>query len=67
MKKMLFDSMKDLKKMIDILEQNNIEYSWYFMNKLHELHLGGTNPDHVKMLLKDMGCTIPFKWGDYYW
>ena len=67
MKKMLFESMKDLKKMIDIFEQNNIEYSWYFMNKLHELHLGSTNTDHVKMLLKDMGCTIPFKWGEYYW
>lgn len=64
---MIFNDMPDLKKMIDILEKNYIEYSWYFLNKRYELHLGDTNVDHVKMLLKDMGCTIPFRWGDYFW
>lgn len=67
MKKMLFDSMPDLKKMIDIFEKNNLEYSWHFLNKKYEIHLGDTNPDHVKLILKNIGNTVPFKWGDYYW
>ncbi len=67
MKKMTFKSMADLKKMIEIFEHHNIEYSWYFLNKLYEMHLGDTNPDHVKLLLKDIGCKIEFKWGEYYW
>lgn len=67
MKKMMFENMKDLKEMITIFEQHNLEYSWYFLNKKYEIHLGGTNPDHVKLLLKGMGCTVKFKWADYYW
>ncbi|MBM3327035.1 MAG: hypothetical protein FJY65_08670 [Calditrichaeota bacterium] len=67
MKKLIFESMEELKKMIDIFEKNNIEYSWYFLNKKYELHLGDTKTDHVKWLLKDIGSTVKFKWGDYYW
>ncbi|NQU04830.1 MAG: hypothetical protein HQ568_01955 [Calditrichaeota bacterium] len=67
MKKMVFTNMKDLKKMIDLLDQNNFEYSWYFMNKIYEIHLGSTNPDHVKYMLKNGNVTIPFKWDNYYW
>ena len=67
MKKMIFENMKDLKKMIDLFERNNLEYSWYFMNKKYEMHLGGTSYDHVKWMLKDGNIRIPFKWGDYYW
>lgn len=59
--------MKDLKKMIDIFEIHNIEYSWYFLNKKYEIHLGDTRNDRVKLLLKDIGSTIDFKWGEYYW
>jgi len=66
-KKMIFNSMEDLKKMIEILEKNNIEYSWYFLNRRYELHLGDSNVDHLRMLLKSIGNTIPFKWGDYSW
>lgn len=67
MKKMIFETMEDLKKMIDIFEKNNIEYSWYFLNRRYELHLGDTNIDQVKLLLKNLGVNIKFKWGDYYW
>ena len=67
MKKLVFNSMEDLKKMIDIFEQHNIEYSWYFLNKRYEMHLGNSNTDQIKMMLKDIGCKIPFKWGDYFW
>lgn len=64
---MIFETMEDLKKMIDIFEKNNIEYSWYFLNRRYELHLGDTNIDQVKLLLKNLGVNIKFKWGDYYW
>ncbi len=67
MKKMIFENMKDLKDMIWLFEQNNLEYSWYFMNKKYEMHLGSTKLDHVKWMLKDGSVKIPFKWGDYYW
>ncbi len=67
MKKMIFENMKDMKKMIDLFEQNNLEYSWYFMNKKYEMHLGSTSYDHVKWMLKQGDIRIPFKWGDYYW
>ncbi len=67
MKKMIFQSMRDLKKMIEIFEKHNFEYSWYFLNKRYEMHLGNTNPDHIKLLLKNIGCDIKFKWGEYYW
>ncbi len=67
MKKMVFENMKDLKQMIEIFENYNLEYSWYFLNKKYELHLGNTKPDHVKYLLKTLGSTIKFKWGEYYW
>ena len=67
MKKLVFENMKELKKMINVFEMNNLEYSWYFLNKVYEIHLGPTNHDHVKLLLKDIGSTIKFKWGDYYW
>jgi len=59
--------MPDLKLMIEILERNNIEYSWYFLNKRYELHLGDSNVDQLKYLLKGMGSKIPFKWGEYSW
>lgn len=67
MKKMIFETMRDLKRIIDIFEKHNIEYSWYFLNKHYELHLGDTRIDHVKLLLKDLGVDVKFKWGDYYW
>ena len=67
MKKMIFENMKDLKNMIEIFEQYNLEYSWYFSNKKYEMHLGSTKWEHVKFLLKNLGCTIKYKWGDYYW
>jgi len=67
MKKMVFESMKELKKMIDIFEHHNIEYSWYFLNRKYEMHMGGANIDHIKMMLKSMGCQVKYKWGDYYW
>ena len=67
MKKMVFESMKDLKDMITVFEQHNIDYSWYFLNRRYEIHLGSTNPDHVKMLLKGIGNKIKFKWDNYYW
>ena len=67
MKKMIFTNMKDLKMMIDLLDQNNFEYSWYFMNKKYEIHLGDTNVDHVKWMLKNTNVQIPFKWDNYYW
>ena len=67
MKKMIFQSMGDLKKMIDIFEKHSIEYSWYFLNKRYEMHLGNANIDQIKMLLISIGCTVEFKWGEYYW
>ncbi|MCF7810091.1 hypothetical protein K9N50_03790 [bacterium] len=67
MKKMIFTNMKDLQKMIDLLDQSNFEYSWYFMNKKYEIHLGDTNVDHVKYMLKNANIQIPFKWDNYYW
>jgi hypothetical protein len=67
LKKMIFQEMGELKKMIDLLEKHNIEYSWYFLNRKYELHLGDSNIDQVKWMLKNTGCTIPFKWGDYSW
>ncbi len=67
MKKMIFTSMKELKFMIDFLEKHTIEYSWYFLNKKYEIHLGDTNIDHVKLLIREYASNIPFKWGDYYW
>lgn|GEM_PF-1209385 len=67
MKKMIFKNMKDLKKMIELFEVHNVEYSWYFLNKKYEMHLGGANVDHVKMLIRDSGSTVEFKWGEYYW
>lgn len=67
MKKMIFKSMKDLKKMMDIFEKHNVDYSWHFMNKRYEVHLGSTSADHIKYLLKEIQCDISFKWEDYYW
>ena len=67
MKKMIFTSMKDMKKMIDLFEKNNLEYSWYFLNKRYELHLGDTNVDHVKLMLREGNIQIQFKWENYYW
>ena len=67
MKKMIFTNMNDLKKMMELFEKHTIEYSWHFMNKRYELHLGNARVDAIKMILKDTGTTIPFKWGDYYW
>ncbi len=67
MKKMIFNSMEDMKKMIDLFEKNNIEYSWYFLDRRYEMHLGDTNIDHVKLILREHNIKIPFKWGNYYW
>ena len=67
MKKMIFEDMKTMKKMIDLFEKHNFEYSWYFLNKKYEIHLGDTNVDHVKWILRELSVQIPFKWGDYYW
>ncbi len=67
MKKMIFETMDQVKAMMVILEQFNFEYSWYFLNKKYEIHLGPTKWEQVKYILKNIGCTIPFKWGDYYW
>ena len=67
MRKLVFENMKDLKRMIELFEQHNLEYSWYFLNKKYEMHLGTTNVDHVNLMLKTIGCDIPFKWGEYYW
>ena len=67
MKKLIFASMKDLQKMMDFFEKHNLEYSWYFLNKKYEIHLGDTNVDHVKWLLRELEIDIPFKWGDYTW
>lgn len=67
MKKMLFTDMATMKKMIDWFEKNNLEYSWYFLNKKYEIHLGDTDVNHVKWILRENGITIPFKWGNYSW
>ena len=67
MKKMFFEDMKQMKRMIDVFEKNNIEYSWYFLNRKYEIHLGDTSIDHVKLILREHGIDIPFVWGDYYW
>jgi len=67
MKKMIFKNMKDMKKMIDLFEKNNLEYSWYFLNRVYELHLGDTNLDHVKWMLRSSDPGGEFKWGNYYW
>jgi hypothetical protein len=67
MKKMVFANMKDLQKMMDLLEKHNLEYSWYFLNRRYEIHLGDTKLDHVKWLLREFEVQIPFKWGDYSW
>ena len=67
MKKMFFEDMKQMKRMIDVFEKNNIEYSWYFLNRKYEIHLGDTSSDHVKLILREHGIDIPFVWGDYYW
>ena len=67
MKKMIFENMETMKKMIDWFEKNNLEYSWYFLNKKYEIHLGDTNADHVKWILRENAIKIPFKWDNYYW
>jgi len=67
MRKMIFNNMSDMKKMIDIFEKNNLEYSWYFLDKKYEMHLGDTNVDHVKWMLRENNIQIPFRWGNYYW
>ena len=67
MEKLIFEDMKQLKRMIDIFEKHNIEYSWYFLNSKYEIHLGDTKVDHVKLLLREFAITIPFKWGKYSW
>ena len=67
MKKMFFEDMRQMKRMIDVFEKNDIEYSWYFLNRKYEIHLGDTNIDHVKLILREHGIDIPFTWGDYSW
>ncbi len=67
MKKMIFTSMADQKKMMDFFEKHDIKYSWDFMNKRYELHLGTATSDQIKTLLKESGMKVQFKWGDYYW
>lgn len=68
MKKMVFDNMKDLQKTMDFFEKYGIEYSWHFMNKKYELHLGSrTTTDQIKSLMQNADFKVPFKWGDYYW
>ena len=67
MKKMIFADMSTLKKMIDVFEKHNIEYSWYFLNRRYEIHLGDSNIDHVKWILRELQVQIPFKWGEYNW
>ncbi|MBT3231717.1 MAG: hypothetical protein HN356_02790 [Calditrichaeota bacterium] len=67
MKKLVFENMKELKKGVDLFEQHGIEYSWYFLNKKYEIHLGTTNVDHVKLLLRETGKQLKFKWDEYYW
>ncbi len=67
MKKMIFQKMDDQQKMMNFFEKHNIKYSWDFMNKNHELHLGATTEDQIKAIMRDTGMKIAFKWGDYYW
>lgn len=67
MHKLVFESMQELKKMITLFEQHNYEYSWYFLNRKYEMHLGNTNVDHVKWMLKNINSDVKFKWGEYYW
>jgi len=67
MKKMIFNNMEDLKKVMDLFEKYNVEYSWHFLNKRYELHLGNNTQDQVRSIMESAGLTIPFTWGDYYW
>jgi len=68
MKKMIFENMKDLKKTMDLFEKCSIEYSWHFMNKKYEMHLGSrATVDQIKSIMDNADFKVPFKWGDYYW
>ena len=54
--------------MMEFLEKYDIKYSWNFMNRKYEIHLGSvTTADQVNTLIKSTGFRVPFKWGDYYW
>jgi hypothetical protein len=63
MKKIRFENFDDLKKVINILERFNVEFTWDIFSKSHELNLGHVNIDHVKLALSE--CHVPYKIIDY--
>jgi hypothetical protein len=67
MKKMTFNNMNDLKKAMDLFDKFSIEYSWHFLNKKYELHLGNASADQIRSIMENAGFNLPFTWGDYYW
>lgn len=64
MKKIRFQSHEDLKAVITVLERHGIEFTWDIFNRNHELFLGHSNVDHVKLALSE--AHVPFKIMDYY-
>lgn len=63
MKKIRFQSFRDLKEVMALLEKHNIEFTWDIFNRYHELHLGHVNVDHVKLALES--CHVPYRIMDY--
>jgi len=59
--------MNDLKKAMDLFDKFNIEYSWHFLNKQYELHLGNASADQIRSIMENAQVNLPYKWGDYYW
>jgi hypothetical protein len=63
MKKLRFHSFGDLKLVMTELEKHDIEFTWDFLTRQHELNLGHINIDHVKLALTN--CPVPYKIIDY--
>lgn len=64
MKKIRFESFSDLKEVIAILERHGIDFTWDFFNRNHELFLGHSNVDHVKLALEE--AHVKYKILEYY-
>jgi hypothetical protein len=63
MKKIQFNSHEDLKQVISLLEQNEIEFTWDMYDTRHMIHLGHVNIDHVKLAMAN--CKVPYRIIDY--
>jgi hypothetical protein len=63
MKKIKFNSHKDLKEAIAVLEKHNIDFTWDMYDYRHVLHLGHANIDHVKLALQNL--KVPHKIIDF--